>query len=219
MVFGVETGKEVGRRGQIRIEFVEEQCLKFGVKELWRNSKGWCCRSCCRWASRVSMPRYYFHRWNGTNVDKGWCDLPIIQRGVVYNPPTHSYLDTELLDHLESTLEVHLATPPTADVIIGGHFNSLRSLRLRSVRASWRSSMWPPEARTSCWWPQPTPYTKWRLSSASRLWLGAGLQKKDIFCSFSKLSIFDWFLSLASIIDWLSFCLIVLTCKGVDEPL
>ena len=33
MVFGVETGREVGGRGQIRIGFVEEQCFKFGVKE------------------------------------------------------------------------------------------------------------------------------------------------------------------------------------------
>ena len=39
MVFGVEMGREVGRRGQIRIGFVEEQCFKFGVKELWRDSK------------------------------------------------------------------------------------------------------------------------------------------------------------------------------------
>jgi len=40
MVFGVETGREVGRRGQIRIGFVEEQCFKFEVKQLWRDSKG-----------------------------------------------------------------------------------------------------------------------------------------------------------------------------------
>ena len=39
MVFGVETGMEVGRRGQVRIGFVEEQCFEFGVKELWRDSK------------------------------------------------------------------------------------------------------------------------------------------------------------------------------------
>jgi len=31
-VFGVETGREVGRRGQIRIGFVEEQCFRFGMK-------------------------------------------------------------------------------------------------------------------------------------------------------------------------------------------
>jgi len=36
MVFGVETGMDVGRRGQIRIGFAKEQCFKFGVKELWR---------------------------------------------------------------------------------------------------------------------------------------------------------------------------------------
>jgi len=30
MVFGVETGREVGRREQIRTGFVEEQCFKFG---------------------------------------------------------------------------------------------------------------------------------------------------------------------------------------------
>jgi len=43
MVFGVEAGREVGRRGQIRIGFVEEQCFRLGVKELWREreSKGW----------------------------------------------------------------------------------------------------------------------------------------------------------------------------------
>ena len=40
MVFGVETGREVERRRQIRIGFVEEQCFKLGVKELWRDSKG-----------------------------------------------------------------------------------------------------------------------------------------------------------------------------------
>jgi len=40
MVFGVEMGSEVGRRGGIRIGFVEEQCFQFGVKELWRDSKG-----------------------------------------------------------------------------------------------------------------------------------------------------------------------------------
>jgi len=39
MVFGVETGREVERRG-IRVGFVEEQCFKFfGVKELGRYSK------------------------------------------------------------------------------------------------------------------------------------------------------------------------------------
>jgi len=41
MMFGVETRRDVGRRGQIRIGFVEEQCYyKFGVKELRRDSKG-----------------------------------------------------------------------------------------------------------------------------------------------------------------------------------
>ena len=40
LVFGVETGREVGRRGQMRIGFVEEQCFEFEVKELWRDSKG-----------------------------------------------------------------------------------------------------------------------------------------------------------------------------------
>ena len=35
MVFGVETGKEVGRRGQIRIRFIEEKCFQYGVKELY----------------------------------------------------------------------------------------------------------------------------------------------------------------------------------------
>jgi len=39
MVFGVETGREVGSRCIIRIGFVEEQCVKFGVKRLWRDSK------------------------------------------------------------------------------------------------------------------------------------------------------------------------------------
>jgi len=39
-VFGVEAGREVGRRGQIRIGFVEERCFKFGAKELWRDRKG-----------------------------------------------------------------------------------------------------------------------------------------------------------------------------------
>ena len=40
MVFGVETEREVGRRGRIKIGFVEEQCFLFGVKELRRDSKG-----------------------------------------------------------------------------------------------------------------------------------------------------------------------------------
>jgi len=40
MVFGVEMGREARRRGQIRIGLVEEQGFKFGVKELWRDSKG-----------------------------------------------------------------------------------------------------------------------------------------------------------------------------------
>jgi len=39
MVFGVETEREVGRRGQIRKGFVEQQCLKIRVKELWRVRK------------------------------------------------------------------------------------------------------------------------------------------------------------------------------------
>jgi len=39
MVFGVETGREVGRREQIRIGFIEEKCFQFGVKELWRDVK------------------------------------------------------------------------------------------------------------------------------------------------------------------------------------
>jgi len=36
MVFGVETEREVERRGRIRIGLVEEQCFQIGVKELWR---------------------------------------------------------------------------------------------------------------------------------------------------------------------------------------
>ena len=40
MVSGVETEREVGSKGQIGIGFVEEQCSQFGVKELWRDSKG-----------------------------------------------------------------------------------------------------------------------------------------------------------------------------------
>jgi len=40
MVFGVEIGKEVGRRRLVRIGFVEECCFRFGVKELWRDSQG-----------------------------------------------------------------------------------------------------------------------------------------------------------------------------------
>src|SRR6218665_902880 len=46
--------------------------------------------------------------------------------GALYNPPTHCYSDTELLDHMELTIEAHLATHPTADVIIGGDFKSLK---------------------------------------------------------------------------------------------
>jgi len=38
MVFGAETGREVGRRGGIRIGVVEEQCFRFGVKELWKDT-------------------------------------------------------------------------------------------------------------------------------------------------------------------------------------
>ena len=34
----VETGREVGRREQNRIGFVEGQRFKFGVKRLWRDS-------------------------------------------------------------------------------------------------------------------------------------------------------------------------------------
>ena len=34
IVFRVETGREAGRRGQIRIGFLEEQCFKLGVREL-----------------------------------------------------------------------------------------------------------------------------------------------------------------------------------------
>ena len=41
MVFGFETGREVGRRGWIRIGFVEEQCFQFGAKEQWGESKRW----------------------------------------------------------------------------------------------------------------------------------------------------------------------------------
>src|SRR6218665_3025148 len=37
--------------------------------------------------------------------------------GALYNPPNHSYPDIELLDLLESTIEGHLASHPTADVI------------------------------------------------------------------------------------------------------
>src|SRR6218665_507511 len=40
MVFGVETGRYVGRRGQIRKGFVQEPCFKFEANELWRNNKG-----------------------------------------------------------------------------------------------------------------------------------------------------------------------------------
>ena len=41
IMLGAGTWREVGGRGQIRIGFVEEQCFKFAVKELWRDSKGW----------------------------------------------------------------------------------------------------------------------------------------------------------------------------------
>ena len=41
MVSGIEIGREVGRRGWIRIGFVEEQCFQFGVKELCKDSKRW----------------------------------------------------------------------------------------------------------------------------------------------------------------------------------
>jgi len=43
MVDGVWSwdGREVRRRGWIRIGSVEEQCFKFGVNELWKDSKGW----------------------------------------------------------------------------------------------------------------------------------------------------------------------------------
>ena len=41
MVFGVEAGREVGRRGWLGIRFAEEQRFKFGVKELWTDSKRW----------------------------------------------------------------------------------------------------------------------------------------------------------------------------------
>jgi len=36
MVFEIEKRRKIGRRGQIRIGFVEEQCFKLGVKELLR---------------------------------------------------------------------------------------------------------------------------------------------------------------------------------------
>ena len=46
IVFGVFDGRKLGRRweggrekGMNQIEFVEEQCFTFGVKELWRDSK------------------------------------------------------------------------------------------------------------------------------------------------------------------------------------
>jgi len=39
VVLGVDTRRELWRRGQIRIGFVEEQCFKFALKALWRDSK------------------------------------------------------------------------------------------------------------------------------------------------------------------------------------
>jgi len=50
--FGVETGREQRRRGQVRIGFVAEQCFKFGVKELWRDR------------GEVLMSSYYYNRMN-----------------------------------------------------------------------------------------------------------------------------------------------------------
>jgi len=32
MVFEVETGREVGKRGKIMIGFIEEKCFQFGMK-------------------------------------------------------------------------------------------------------------------------------------------------------------------------------------------
>jgi len=63
MVFGVETGKEVGGTGQIKIGFVEEQCFKLGVKEIvnatyrvsrWlsKNTEHW--QFHCRWHKILS---------------------------------------------------------------------------------------------------------------------------------------------------------------------
>ena len=40
MVFGVKTGREVGRRGWIRIGFVEKQGFKFGLKDCGEIARG-----------------------------------------------------------------------------------------------------------------------------------------------------------------------------------
>ena len=41
VVFGVETGREVRRRGRTRIGFAKEQRFQFGVKEPWRDGNHW----------------------------------------------------------------------------------------------------------------------------------------------------------------------------------
>jgi len=62
MVFGVDTGREVEGRGQIRIEYAEEQCFKFGLKELWRVN----CIVCAVKALRVVNVGYgHFKRCEG----------------------------------------------------------------------------------------------------------------------------------------------------------
>src|SRR6218665_1594153 len=65
MVFEVDKGREVGRRGQIRIMFVEEQCFKFGMKELKRDGKG------IGLSSFLGCVRYFSQQWRKF-VPKSW---------------------------------------------------------------------------------------------------------------------------------------------------
>ena len=60
-------------------------------------------------------------------MDQGGCDYnpTLTLRWGLIPPPKYIYQASELLDHLEKTVKAHLSSCPTADVIIGGDFNSL----------------------------------------------------------------------------------------------
>jgi len=63
MLDGVETGREIGRGGQIRSGLVEEQCFKFGVKELCRDR--YTCMYICVFVlfvhGNMCLNMYYVH--------------------------------------------------------------------------------------------------------------------------------------------------------------
>ena len=111
IVFGVETGREVGKRGWIRIGFVEEQCFQFWVNELWRDSKG------CGFGEFIGWVRYLSQCWREF-VPKRWDSygygdwvwLPVIETDEAVTSGLKQFCNSSEYDTMQLSFDITLHT-------------------------------------------------------------------------------------------------------------